>query len=573
MTDATAAGGHAKGVQAADLLLKGGTVLDVFSGRMVSADVAVANGMIVGFRAQQARRVVDLDGACVVPGFVDTHVHLESAQVTPREFAKAVLPRGTTTVIADPHEIANVLGEDGVHYMLKASEGLPLNVHVMVPSCVPASPLSTAGAALDASSVRAMLRWPRVLGLGEMMNYPGVLHGDPEVLAKLDTAQGRCIDGHAPGLRGPDLWAYVLAGPRTDHECTDLEEAREKLQCGMHILIREGTTARNLHTLLPLLSWATAPQVHFCTDDRHPPTLEEEGHLDGILRAAIDAGAQPELVFTAASLHAARCYGLERIGAVAPGYRADLVVLEDLSGVRIRQVYAGGMLVADQGTCVAPMPPPVPHPSKRMSLDPQAVPLTLAAQEGPARVIGVVPDQVVTYAQSRHPKITNGEVVADLENDVLKAAVVERHHGTASVGLGLVHGFGLRRGALASTVAHDAHNLIVVGTDDAEMHTAIELLTRQGGGQVVVDRGRVLANLPLPIAGLMSDRPLGEVAQAARELQQAAAQLGCQLPDPFMSLSFLALEVIPQLKLTDRGIVDVDLFRFVPLFEADETSG
>ncbi|MFO8033902.1 MAG: adenine deaminase [Candidatus Bipolaricaulota bacterium] len=549
-----------------DLLLKGGKVLDVFSGRFLTTDLAVDGGRIVGFGAEHAGRTVELDGAYVVPGFVDSHVHLESSQVTPAEFACAVLPRGTTTVVADPHEIANVLGVEGVRYMLQASKGLPLRVYLTAPSCVPASPLSTAGAELNAQTIAELLTWPRVVGLGEMMNYPGVLAGDEQVLAKLAAARGLPIDGHAPGLHGPPLWAYALAGPRTDHECTELAEAQEKLRSGMHILIREGTTARNLEALLPLLTWHTAPFVHFCTDDRHPPTLAGEGHLDQVIREAISAGILPELVFTAATLHAARCYGLLDVGALAPGYRADLVVLSDLVGVNPEQVYAGGSLVAEGGKCILDLSSPPPPPGSGTLVDANELSFSLPAGSGPARVIDVVAGQVLTGESWDSPTTAQGQVLADPERDLLKLAVVERHRGTGRVGLALVRGFGLRRGALASTVAHDAHNLVVVGVDDEDMRSAATTLVEHGGGQVVMEGGQPRALLPLPIAGLMSDRPLEEVAQAARGLKRAAAELGCSLPDPFMSLSFLALEVIPHLKLTDLGLVDVDQFCIVPLF-------
>ncbi len=550
-----------------DLILQGGNVLDVFSGQFVKADLAVDEGRVVGFQGREARRVVDVRGAFVVPGFVDAHVHLESSQLAPGEFARAVVSHGTTTVIADPHEIANVLGADGVRYMLRASDGLPLRVYLTVPSCVPASHLSTAGAALDATAVADMLTWPRVVGLGEMMNYPGVLAGEEEALAKLHAARPGPIDGHAPSLEGAQLWAYALAGPRTDHECTELAEAQEKLRCGMHIHIRQGTGARNLHALLPILNWRTAPFVHFCTDDRHPPTLAHEGHLDSVLREAIAAGSQPELVFTAATLHAARCYRLWDLGALAPGYRADIVVLTDLSGVKVDQVYADGTLVSEHGNYLPSLPQAPVLPSSRLHTRLEEGRFSIPAQSARARVIVVLPDQLLTEQTLARPAVADGLVVSDPKRDLLKLAVIERHHGTGRVGLGLVRGFGLRRGAMASTVAHDAHNLVVLGVDDEDMEAAVQLLAQHGGGQVVVERGKPLALLPLPIAGLMSDRPLQDVVQQASELKSAAIRLGCTLPDPFMSLSFVALEVIPHLKLTDLGLIDVDRFAVVPLFE------
>ncbi len=557
----------AKGEGPADLLFRDARILDVFTGRFFRGDLAVTDGIISGFGAQEALEVVDLGGAHIVPGFIDAHVHIESSQLSPEEFARAVVPHGTTCVIADPHEIANVLGLEGIRYMIRATEDLPLRVFFMVPSCVPSSPLETAGAELGPLKVAEALGWERVLGLGEMMNFPGVLAGDPGVRGKLAAANGRRIDGHAPGIRGGDLWAYVLSGPRSDHECTELEEAEEKLRAGMHILIREGTTARNLEALLPLLSEGSAPFVHFCTDDRHPHTLLSEGHMDDVLRKAIAGGVPPEVAIPAATIHAARAFGIPDTGALAPGYRADLLILGDLRRVKVERVYIGGRLVAAGGEALFGHRGKIPEGVRgtvRVPLGKLSFRIPAAGKR--ARVIGVVPGQVVTRALVLEPKVIGDQVVADPERDLLKLAVVERHRGSGNVGLGLVQGFGLHEGALASTVAHDSHNIVVVGVSDDDMLRAVEELVRLGGGQVVVAQGEILASLPLPIAGLMSDRPLEEVAARAEELSRAAAELGCGLPDPFMSLSFLALPVIPELKLTDRGLVDVKEFRHVPLF-------
>jgi adenine deaminase len=560
-----------RGKAPADLLLRNARVFDAFSGSFFRGDVAVAEGTVVGFGASEAERVVDLDGAWLVPGFIDAHVHIESSQLAPPEFARAVLPHGTTAVIADPHEIANVLGLAGVRYLLDASEGLPLRVFLMAPSCVPATPLETAGAELSAREVAEVLSWERVIGLGEVMNVPGVLDGDPALWEKLALARGRPIDGHAPGLSGPALWAYLLAGPRSDHECTSLVEAKEKLQAGMHVLIREGTTARNLALLLPILTAASSPFVHFATDDRHPETLLAEGHMDDLVRKAIAGGVPSEVALAAATIHTARAYGLPDLGAIAPSYQADLCVLSDLSSVKVVKVYAGGQLVAEGGRSIAPFPPSVFPPTQgAVQVDPDRVSLRIPARPGPVRAIGVVPSQVVTEELILLPTVQGGEVVADPATDLLKIAVVERHRGTGQVGLGLVRGFRLRRGALGSTVAHDSHNAILVGTSDEDLRACLVALAEMGGGLVVVERGKVLAALPLPIAGLMSDRPLAEVAAAGRELHRAAQGLGCDLPDPFMTLSFLALPVIPRLKLTDRGLVDVQRFRHVPLFVEEE---
>lgn len=541
--------------------------MDVISGEIRQRDLAVAGGYIVGFGARKAEEIIDLKGKYLVPGLIDAHVHIESSQLSPAEFARAVLPHGTTCVIADPHEIANVLGLRGIRYMLRATESLPLRVFFMAPSCVPSSPLENAGAMLSAEEIKEVLSWDRVLGLGEVMNFPGVLSRDPEVWAKLEAAHGKPIDGHAPGLSGYELWAYRLAGPRTEHECTLLREAREKLRAGMHILIREGTTARNLSALIPLLSAHTAPFVHFCTDDRHPETLHTEGHMDDVLRKAIAGGTDPLVAIAAATIHAARAYGLVDLGALAPGFRADFLVVSDLEQFEVERVYVGGELVAEGGRCLAECPDiPAGDVRGTVDVDTGALSFRIPAEGKKARVIGVVPGQVVTEGLILEPKEVGGEVVADPERDILKLAVVERHRGTGNVGLGLVRGFGLKRGALGSTVAHDSHNIVVVGTNDGDMRLAVARLVELGGGQVVIADGKVLAELPLPLGGLMSDLPLEEVVRRSGGLKKASRSLGCVLPDPFMQLSFLALPVIPKLKLTDLGLVDVERFELTSLF-------
>jgi len=559
--------GAAKGDEPADLLLRGARIVDVISGEIRQGDLAVAGGYIVGFGARKAEEIIDLKGKYLVPGLIDAHVHIESSQLSPAEFARAVLPHGTTCVIADPHEIANVLGLRGIRYMLRATESLPLRVFFMAPSCVPSSPLENAGAMLSAEEIKEVLSWDRVLGLGEVMNFPGVLSRDPEVWAKLEAAHGKPIDGHAPGLSGYELWAYRLAGPRTEHECTLLREAREKLRAGMHILIREGTTARNLSALIPLLSAHTAPFVHFCTDDRHPETLHTEGHMDDVLRKAIAGGTDPLVAIAAATIHAARAYGLVDLGALAPGFRADFLVVSDLEQFEVERVYVGGELVAEGGRCLAECPDiPAGDVRGTVDVDTGALSFRIPAEGKKARVIGVVPGQVVTEGLILEPKEVGGEVVADPERDILKLAVVERHRGTGNVGLGLVRGFGLKRGALGSTVAHDSHNIVVVGTNDGDMRLAVARLVELGGGQVVIADGKVLAELPLPLGGLMSDLPLEEVVRRSGGLKKASRSLGCVLPDPFMQLSFLALPVIPKLKLTDLGLVDVERFELTSLF-------
>jgi adenine deaminase len=557
----------ARGEEAADLLLKNGQLVNVLSGEVYRADVALWQGRVVGFGDYQARQVVDLDGRFLCPGFIDAHAHLESSMVRPAEFARAVVPHGTTAVVCDPHEIANVLGLAGVHYMLDASEGLPLGVYVMAPSCVPATPMETAGAELTAADIEQILARPRVIGLAEMMNFPGVLFRVPAVLEKLRIAGDRPIDGHAPGLSGLDLNAYIAAGVRSDHECTELGEAREKLRRGMHIFIREGTTARNLDALLPLVTPANSRFCHFCTDDRHPDTLLGEGHIDDVVRRAIAGGLDPVTAIQMATVNTAEYFGLRNVGAIAPGYRADLMVLDDLETVQVDRVYAAGDLVAQEGRFL-PAPTELPHVPLQPSvhLDIGTLDFTIPAGEGPARVIGVVPGQVVTQDLRLVPATEQGHVVSDPGRDLLKIAVVERHRGTGNVGLGLVRGMGLRRGAIASSVAHDSHNIVVVGVADDDLRAAVAAIAEMGGGQVAVADGQVQAACPLPIAGLMSDRPLEEVRDQVAALTGAAHALGCTLPDPLMTLSFLALPVIPALKITDKGLVDVTKFEMVPLF-------
>jgi adenine deaminase len=559
----------ARGDEPVDLLLKDARLVNVLSGEIHRTGIAIHEGQVVGLADEQkAQQVVDLKGRYVCPGLMDAHVHLESSMVQPAEFARAVVPRGTTAVVCDPHEIANVLGLDGVRYILKASEGLPLNVFVMAPSCVPATHMETSGAELTAADIEKLWDYERVIGLAEMMNYPGVVFRVPEVLAKIRVAGERPKDGHAPGLSGLDLNAYVSAGIRSDHECTELAEAREKLRRGMHILMREGSSARNLLDLLPLATAANSYRCHLCTDDRHPDTLLTEGHIDDLVRKAIAWGLDPVTAIQMATINTAEHYGLNNLGAVSPGYRADLLVLDDLETVRIAQVYAGGELVADGGSFLPSLAGSSVPVLPSVHVDPAAVSFSIAAGDGPARVIGVVPEQIITENLSLQATTHDGHVLSDPARDLLKMAVIERHRGTGDVGLGLVKGMGLQRGAIASTVAHDAHNLVVIGATDEDMHAAVAAIVDMGGGQVVVSSGETLAACPLPIAGLMSDRPLKTVSDQVEALTDAAHGLGCGLSDPLMTMSFLALEVIPSLKLTDKGLVDVNKFELVPLFGA-----
>lgn len=543
-------------------------MVNVFTGELEDVDVAVAGGRIAGLGpGYEARETVDTTGRVLAPGFIDAHVHIESSLAVPREFARAVVPRGTTTVVSDPHEIANVHGVAGIRYMLEASEGLPLTVFVMASSCVPATHMGTAGAVLGASDLVPLLEHPRVLGLAEVMNFPGVIHGDPDMMSKLDAFRGRVVDGHAPGVTGPDLNAYVAAGPGSDHESTTAAEALEKLRRGLRVFLREATNARNLLDLLPALTPANRRRVALCTDDRQPPDLLDQGGIDHMLRMLVEAGIEPVEALRLATLTPAEFFGLGDRGAIAPGRRADLVVLPDLEGFRPERVYSAGTLVAEEGTALpwgSPPGPRPPSPSMRIPWD--EVDLAIPSREGRLRVIQAVENQLVTRCLELEPSSAAGRVVPDAARDLSKIAVLERHTGSGRVGLGLVQGLGLEAGALASTVAHDHHNLIVAGIDDASMMAAAREVARLNGGLAVAREGRVIAALSLPVGGLMSEEPIEAVRAGLDEVLAAARRLGTPLHDPFMALSFLGLEVIPSLKITDLGLVDVDAFRPVALW-------
>jgi len=557
----------ARGEIEVDLLLAGGSVANVLSGEVHRADVAIHKGRIAGFDCAGASRTLELDGKIIAPGFIDSHVHIESSMVTVPEYARAVVPSGTTTVIADPHEIANVWGEVGIRYMLESSRDVPLNVFVMLPSCVPATNLESAGAALGADALAGLMQEERVLGLAEVMNYPGVIFRDPEVMKKLALAGTRPVDGHAPGLTGRDLSAYISAGIRSDHECTTIDEAREKLRSGMYIMLREGSAAKNLLDLLPLVSAKNARQFLFVSDDRHPADILRVGHIDFMVRTAIEQGLDPIIALQIASLNAAQYFCLSDLGAIAPGYRADIAVLDDLEHLRAVLVIKDGKVVAEDGELTVSLKAAATAGHKSMQIGPIGLrSFEIKAERGPARVIGVVPHQIITKALQLSPKIKDGKVVSDIDRDILKMCVVERHKATGNVGLGLVQGFGLASGALASSVAHDSHNIVAVGVSDEEMLAAVMAVKQMGGGLVAVADGKVLASLPLPVAGLLSEKSMRDVAEGIAECIAAAAGLGCKLEDPFMTLSFLCLPVIPELKLTDKGLVDVNRFQLVPLF-------
>lgn len=560
----------AQGDRPADLVFKNARLVDVFSGTIRQTDIAVAFGCIAGLGEYQAKQTVDLKESFVAPGFIDAHVHIESSMTGPVGFARAVLPRGTVAVVADPHEIANVLGTFGIDFMLAAAEDQPMGIYYSLPSCVPATTMETAGATLSAADLLPYVNHPRIKALGEMMNFPGVIAADPEVLAKLMAmgATGKPLDGHCPGLSGKELQAYVIPGIASDHECTSPAEAAEKLSAGMHIMIRQGTGARNLSALLPLISERTERRLMWCTDDRHPQDLLDEGHIDSMVRSAVQAGVDPILAIRMATLNPAEYFGLNHLGAVAPGRQADLVVFDDLKRPVIRQVYIKGCLAAENGCLTADIPQDLsPMAPSTMNVRLDALDFKIPASGNRMRVIEVVPGQIVTRASFHAPLVQDGLAVSDVRRDLLKLVVIERHHGTGARGMAFVQGFGLRQGALASSVAHDSHNIVAVGVTDEDVLCAVRRVVEMGGGLTAVSQGKVLASLPLPIAGLMSDQPMTVVRQDLDKLLAAATQLGSTLPDPFMTLSFLALPVIPSLKLTDQGLVDVELFKFVPLLE------
>jgi adenine deaminase len=558
----------ARGDEPADLVLSGGRVLSVFTGELLEADVAIVGQHVAGVGPDyEGTERLDVSDLILLPGFIDGHMHLETTKLRLDQFARAALPWGTTTVVLDPHEIANVFGIEGVRELLRHADEVPLDAYVMVSSCVPASPFESSGASLTPEDIAELLRTePRAIGLAEMMDYPAVVAGDEDAVAKLAAAGERHIDGHAPGLSGRALNAYLAAGVRSDHECTTYEEALEKRRLGMWIMIRQGSAARNLEALLPLVLEHGTTNCLLCTDDREPHDLQEHGHINDVVREAVALGCPPADAVTMATLNAARYHRLHEHGAVAPGYLADIVAVRDLVSFRPERVWKRGRLVADGGR-----PSPIASSSlpgwMRESMHVrELVPADFSVvADGAVRVIGVDAGTIVTRALVGEPLRRDGKACADPGRDLAKLAVIERHRDTGRIGVGFAQGFGLQAGAMASSHAHDAHNVVVVGMTDEDMAAAANHLRAIGGGQVVVMGGRVVAELPCPIGGLLSDLTFEEVADRARVLEEAAGELGTTLPSPFMAMSFLALSVIPELKLTDRGLVDVDRFELVPL--------
>ncbi len=562
----------ARGDREADLVLKNARVVDVLSGETYDSDIAVQGDIVVGLeKGYEGRETIDLKGRYVCPGFIDAHVHIESSMVTPREFSRAVVPRGVTTVITNPHEIANVLGVEGIRFMLEDAADVPLDAYVTIPSCVPASHMATSGAELHAENLKPLCGAPGIIGLGEVMNFPGVVAADPKMLDEIDLFRDYPVDGHCPGLSGKGLDAYVTAGITSDHECIGAEEAREKLRLGMRVFIREGSAAHNLKDLLPLVTPKNERWICFCTDDRHPADLLSQGSIDHVVRLAIEEGLDPITAIRMATLNSAEHFRLFDRGFVGPGRKADLVVFSDLRQPKPEMVFQNGRLVARDGSMVEGVLSSTSKDSalrgrNTMNVDLTRVDFSIPVKGEQVRVIGMLPGQLFTDEIVVEPRIGGGLAISDPERDILKMAVIERHRGSNRVGLGFVRGFGLKRGALASTVAHDHHNLMVIGVDDLSMLTAAGALAEAGGGQCAALGARVLGLLPLPIAGIMSDKSVDEVRRQADELHAVLGKLGTFLEDPFMPLSFMGLEVIPALKLTDLGLVDVTQFKPVELF-------
>jgi adenine deaminase len=559
----------ARGEMKVDLAITGGRLVNVLSGTITEPEgIAIHRGKVVGFGVYEAERVIDVEGKYVAPGFIDGHIHLESSMLSPQEFARAAFPLGTTSAVIDPHEIANVKGREGIDYMLAADREIPLDLFVMIPSCVPATHLETSGALLDARDIQELIHHPGVRGLAELMNFPGVLMADKEIMDKLAAAEGRVIDGHSPLLSGKDLSAYILAGPSTDHECTGLDEAREKLEKGMHIMIREGSLAKNLEALLPLVTPANHHNFMLVSDDRLPQDLKKEGHVNAIIKKALSWGLDPLLALSMATINPARHFNLKHRGALAPGYDADMVIFDNFANFSLEMVFKKGVLMAEKGKPLFPRSF-VDDASIRNSVS--AAPISLASFHIPARgreihCIGVHANQIVTKHLITSCSINDGCAVADPERDMAKIAVIERHRASGNVGLGFIQGLGIKKGALATTIAHDSHNIVVAGMNDEDMLKAVERIVELQGGIVIVEGGTIKADLPLPLGGLMSDAPFEEVAKKMEFLDTMSQAIGMSDQNSFMTLSFIALPVIPELKLTDKGLVDVASFSLIGLF-------
>ncbi len=556
----------AKGELPADLVLANARVVNVFTGEVEPGNVAIYQDRIAGVgKYHQARQVLDLGGRYLAPGLINGHIHVESSMLDIGQYARAVVPRGTSAVVTDLHEIANVCGLEGMRYVLNCARRLPLELFLMAPSCVPATHLETSGASLEPEDIRRILRWRECIGLGEVMNFPGVLGGDASVLSKINLARGKVVDGHAPGVTGKNLTAYIAAGIFSDHESVSLEEAREKLSQGMYVMIREGSSEKNLDALLPLVTDKTYKRCMLVVDDRSCVDLLGDGDIDAVVRKAIRSGLDPVRAIQLATINTAEYFRLDRLGAVAPGYLANLMVIGELSSLKIDMVFHRGRLVARDGEPLFSVSQAsgggLINTVNIKPFDLEALKLKAWGETQP--VIAIVPGQIITRKRMEKVKVTDGVVMADTGRDILKLVVVERHQATGNIGLGLVTGFGLKRGALASSVAHDSHNIVAIGTNDEDIFNAVKEIERLHGGLVVAAGGKVLASLALPIAGLLSDEPLEVVVDKLDKLEQLAGDLGTRLKSPFATLSFLALPVIPELRLTDLGLVDVNEFRLI----------
>jgi adenine deaminase len=556
----------AKGDSPADLILANAKIINTFEGEIEEGNVAIYQGRIAGVGDyKQTKQVIDLKGRYLAPGLINGHTHLESSMLDVGQYARAVVPNGTVALVTDLHEIANVCGLEGIKYALDYARRLPFDMFLMAPSCVPATHLETSGGNITPEDIRKMRRWRECIGLGEMMNYHGVLTADAGVLSKINSMQNKVVDGHAPGLTGKDLTAYIAAGMHSDHESVTLAEAREKLRRGMYVMIREGSSEKNLEALLPLVNDRTWPRCLFVVDDRSCTDLLRDGDINAVVQKAIKLGLDQIRAIQMATVNAARYFRLDKLGAIAPGYDANLVVIDDLDELKINEVFYRGQLVAQEGEELFP----TYHPgSDRLRNTIKIRPLSreafkLRASGESQMVIEVIPDQIITHKKSVKMKTANGLIISDVERDILKAAVIERHWATGNVGLGLITGFGLKKGALASSIAHDSHNIVVIGVDDGDMFTAVKEIERLQGGLVVATEGKVLASLAMPIAGILSDHPMEEVVAGLEKLQKIAAELGTKLQSPFTNLSFLTLPVIPELRLTDLGLVDVNDLRLI----------
>jgi len=556
----------AKGESPADLILANTKVVNVFSGEIEPGNVAIYSDRIAGVGDyQQAKQVLDLTGKYLAPGLINGHTHLESSMLDVGQYARAVVPRGTLALVTDLHEIANVCGLEGMRYVLNCARRLPLDLFLMAPSCVPATHLETTGASITPQEIRQILRWRETIGLGEVMNFPGVIGGDAGMLSKIDLARGKIVDGHAPGITGKDLTAYIAAGILSDHESVSLAEARDKLRQGMFIMIREGSSEKNLDALLPLVTDKTYKRCFFVVDDRSCADLLRDGDIDAVVRKAIQRGLDPVRAIQMATINTAEYFRLDKLGAIAPGYFANLIVLDDLTNLQINTVFYRGRLVAREGKPLFPLPQPSDSGvTNTVKIKPFTIEaLKLAASGVDMPVIEVVPGQIITRQKREGVRVVDGAIVPDTDRDILKLVVVERHKATGNIGRGLVSGFGLKKGALASSIAHDSHNIIAVGTSDEDILTAVKEIERLQGGLVITANGKASASLSLPIAGLLSEEPLEIVVDKLEKLEQVAKDLGTTLPSPFATLSFLALPVIPELRLTDMGLVDVNQFKLI----------